>query len=172
MNKKNRNPTTPALRDLADSIGEFIQYWGFRKIHGQVWTLVYLSRDPLHATEIVQRLGVSKALVSLALRELAEFRLVEITSKPGRKVKTYVANPNVFAVICDVLRSRELVILHKVSSQRLLLQKTLTAKESEALINPARMHELDEMIQSAQTALAGILSLSALSELKDLPFSP
>ena len=99
---------------LAHSIGEFIQYWGFRRIHGQVWTLIYLSKTPLHATEIVARLGVSKALVSLAINELLDYNLIILTSEPERKVKTYVANPELFKVIREVLRARELPMLERI----------------------------------------------------------
>jgi DNA-binding transcriptional regulator GbsR (MarR family) len=58
------------VQQLSTFIGHFIRYWGFRNIHGQIWTIVYLSETPLSGAEIVKFLKVSKALVSPALKEL------------------------------------------------------------------------------------------------------
>lgn len=55
----------PELEDLANEVGDFICYWGFKKIHGRLWTHIYLARVPLDAGQLMQRLKVSKALISL-----------------------------------------------------------------------------------------------------------
>jgi two-component system phosphate regulon sensor histidine kinase PhoR len=52
MNKvRNSNP----LHSLSEQIGDFIQYWGFKKIHGMIWTHLYLSSTPLSAHELIQK---------------------------------------------------------------------------------------------------------------------
>ena len=58
------------LQQLSTRIGHFIRYWGFRKIHGEIWSIVYLAKVPLSGIEISRILKVSKALVSPALKEL------------------------------------------------------------------------------------------------------
>ena len=35
------------VMEVCDSIGDFIEYWGFKAIHGRVWALLALSTDPL-----------------------------------------------------------------------------------------------------------------------------
>ena len=35
------------LKKLAEGFGQFIRYWGFRQIHGEVWSVVYLAPAPL-----------------------------------------------------------------------------------------------------------------------------
>jgi DNA-binding transcriptional regulator GbsR (MarR family) len=157
---------------LAHGVGDFIQYWGFRRIHGQVWTLIYLAKEPLHATEIVNRLGVSKALISLAINELVEYGLISQTSEPERKIKTYTANPKMFTVIRDVLRSRELPLLERVVNDQRNLEEVLSEA---ADINPQRLAAIGEMANSAREFLASYLcandkknesgSLSAISHM-------
>ena len=40
--------------DVCDAIGDFIEYWGFKRIHGRVWALVALSSKPLPQVEIAK----------------------------------------------------------------------------------------------------------------------
>lgn len=42
------------LRSLSDSVGDFIRHWGFRRIHGQIWTQVFLSKDSLSGAELTE----------------------------------------------------------------------------------------------------------------------
>jgi len=145
MNKPNLAPEAQIIT-LAHGIGDFIQYWGFRRIHGQVWTLIYLSKEPIHATEIVARLGVSKALISLAINELVGYGLIIQTSEPDRKIKTYAANPKIFAIIRDVLRTRELDLLKRIVNDHKSLNETLGDSPE---ISAERLAAIGEMAMAA-----------------------
>lgn len=77
MNKNNRRLFVPAyIETLAEQVGSFIQYWGFKKIHGQIWTHVWLAKNPIDATTLVLRLEVSKALISLAIKDLVHYDVI------------------------------------------------------------------------------------------------
>ena len=78
---------------LADSVGDFIKYWGFKEIHGKVWLTIYLSDKPITAKELTNHLGVTKGLISTALAELIAYRVVNKVSlgdarSPGRRVES------------------------------------------------------------------------------------
>jgi DNA-binding transcriptional regulator GbsR (MarR family) len=88
-----------------DAVGVFIEYWGFKAIHGRVWTLVALSRVPISQVDVAERLGVSRSLVSQAVAELEELGLVRPVGC-SRKAP-YVAVLDVWPTIADVLRRRE-----------------------------------------------------------------
>ena len=47
---------------VADRAGAFIEWWGFKAIHGRVWTLLALRKSPMPQSMIAQTLGVSRAL--------------------------------------------------------------------------------------------------------------
>ncbi len=117
---------------LIDGIGSFIEYWGFRKIHGRVWGIVYLSDRPLSTPEIVSGLGVSKALISGALNELLEHKLVVKVGQAKYGGITYIACPNPAEVVQNIIRKRELVLFEEIQRHLVELDK-LTVKESKLL---------------------------------------
>ena len=102
------------LRALSESVGDFIRYWGFRRIHGEIWTQVFLSKTSLSGAELTQRLEVSKSLVSPALSELEEYGLI-IMTEDGKKTKRYSAAPNVVSVIKDILNYARLLGIRVVA---------------------------------------------------------
>ncbi len=147
-----KNQENIKLKRLAGSVGDFIRYWGFRRIHGQIWTVVYLSKNPVSGVELTKILQVSKALVSPALKDLESYRL--ITRLPGDlKTKRYTANADVFAVIKNILETREQVLLTKASKHFFDLsgEQNLNLEES-------RVDSLSVMIDSANFLLMSLLS--------------
>ncbi len=103
---------TPLERSVArvcDEAGRFIEYWGFKAIHGRIWTLLALHRRPLSQSEISQLLGVSRSLVSGAVSELVGYGLAK--SVGSHRNAPYEAVMDVWPTISDVLRSREWMLL-------------------------------------------------------------
>ncbi len=139
---------------LADGVGQFIRYWGFRKIHGQIWALVYLSSEPLSGIEMGQTLGVSKALISPALKELEAEGLIKQIPSENAKTKRYIAEEDVMAIIHGVLKRREIPMLLKIQkSYDVLAQKAVPGDG----IDLNRMQSVGLMIQMAQLGLVGLL---------------
>ena len=122
---KQEKSTVTALREMAELVGNFIRYWGFRKIHGEIWTIVYLSGVPLSGVELVEILDVSKALVSPALKELEAEGLITQTESENSKTKRYVAQDDVFSVIRKVLNRREKPMIEKILSAQDRLEKNV-----------------------------------------------
>lgn len=144
------------LRQMAQSVGDFIRYWGFRRIHGQIWAVLFLTNKDYSGVELTHILGVSKALVSPGLSELAEHGLIVPAGGDG-KTKTYRACDDVFKVIRNVLDGRERVLIEKAKEQMLSLQAA-KAHQSQP-IDDNKLHELKEMIGSASTTLQMIMHL-------------
>ena len=151
------------LDRLAEQIGNFIQYWGFKKIHGQIWTYIYLSIEPLSALQLIERLAVSKALVSLAMTDLINYQLlVQTPESMNKKNKFYTANPNVFEAIRFVLETRELHMLNRVSSEYRLLRE-LKQKSKGEPIDDKKLKHLGQMIDGAESALGSLMRLTAVN---------
>ncbi len=146
---------------LADEIGSFIQYWGFKSIHGKVWTHLYLSPEPLDAANLMQRLKISKSLVSITLADLLQYKVVESVGRGPKDTMIYRANPNIRDVILDVLKNRELRMFAR-------LQKEFTnsydvcAAESKDVVNPEKLKALGQMIEGASATLAAIVELKSI----------
>lgn len=156
MNEKN---PPPHLNELAERIGGFIEYWGFKKIHGIIWTHLYLSPSPLSAGDLIARLKISKALASLSLGELIHYRLIEQTPEcADRKTKYYRAVPEVFVAIKNILETRETPMLREIQSRF----DTLHTKAPEGSLSKERLEDLGRMIEGANEGLRNLLLLASV----------
>ena len=143
------------LQTLALSVGDFIRYWGFRRVHGAIWTQLYLSKTPLSCTDLTRRLRLSKSLISPALVELYRFKLIKETLSPNEKTKLYIATDNINEVIQHVLRDREALMLRRITKNFAAFSEVA---EQDDTIDPKRVNSLNEMIISANLMLEIILS--------------
>lgn len=146
----------PEILHLDEQIGEFMEYWGFKRIHGRVWLHLYLSTQPLDVAEIMGRLGVSKALMSFCIRDLREYGVIQEAGVGRHGTVLFKANPNLSAVIQNVLRSRERPLLARIrASQELALSLPPAEKETHR-IDPERLRELGQMVLGAEQILQAL----------------
>ncbi len=92
----------------ADTIGEIMGFWNFKPSMGKVWTVLYLSQTPLCADEIAAVSGLSSGSVSMTLGELQQWSVIKRHFEPGSRRRRYVAETDVFAMVTQVFRVREL----------------------------------------------------------------
>lgn len=150
------------LKKLSLSVGDFIRYWGFRRVHGAIWTQLYLSKSPLSCTDLTACLGLSKALISPALDELCQYKLIFEAPAPNEKVRVYSAAQDVNEVIRHILKTRELKILKQITRDFSDLKK----KESDTNnLSIERLDSLEEMIFSANVMLEVMLDQKDLMKL-------
>lgn len=152
MKSKAKNTS---LQKLSLSIGDFIRYWGFRRIHGAIWAQLYLSETPLSCTDLTAKLGVSKALVSPALDELMKHKLIEEAPSPNEKTKLYLAAENINEVIQHVLKTREGLILQQITKDFASFSEMSSEEKG---INQTRVNKLGEMIVAANLMLEIMLN--------------
>lgn len=146
------------LDDLADKIGEFIHYWGFKKIHGKIWCHLYLSKEPIDQQTLMKKLKVSKALMSQSLKELEEFGVIQSVGKEGGRCELYTSHPSVINAIMTVLRNREKKMLANIFSSYRNLQ-SLNAEQIENLgLDSARINTLGRMITFAERFLTVLIN--------------
>jgi DNA-binding transcriptional regulator GbsR (MarR family) len=147
------------LQKLAVGIGQFIRYWGFRKIHGEIWALIYLSPAPLSGIEIGKILKVSKALISPALKELAAEGLILQTKSENSKTKRYIAEEDVAKIIQGVLKRREIPMIEKIQQQ---YNDLLGVSPNKEFVKRERLEKMGTMIQTAQMGLSTMLNLEQM----------
>lgn len=159
------DPLTQRIVEVSDQIGAFIEYWGFRAIHGRVWTLLALTDRPLAQIDIASLLGVSRALVHSAVTELEEWELVRRTGTNRRA--PIEANTDVWPVILSVVRQREWAMLEAV---RLSIDAALVAAQlherstGQTPFSTERLRELAQLTELAQSFLKALLSLPTSEE--------
>lgn len=155
-----RDRLTLRILPVCDAVGAFIEAWGFRSIHGRVWSLLALRKTPMAQAEIAETLGVSRSLVSLAIAELSEHGLVRPIS--DARNAPYEASLDVWPTITDVIRTREWMLIERA---RLTLESALAEAEyrEEAGIpsdfDKGRIKLLLSMTELAQTTLRALLAV-------------
>ncbi len=97
-------PTEAAVSDV---IGRLIEFWGFKRNMGRVWTVLYLSPDPLSAEDLRQSLQLSSGAVSMTLSELARWGVVRKVWIQGERKDFYTAEVQLWRMISRVFNERE-----------------------------------------------------------------
>ena len=154
-----------ALKRMSIAVGDFIRYWGFRRIHGEIWTQLYLSKRPLSGAELVQRLGLSKALINPALHELQGHGLIFLAPENSdEKTKRYLANDDVYGIIKNVLQDRELVLITSAMDEHKALID-VSKREPAPDMDFQRLHNLGKMMESALFSVGILQKLGNLIEI-------
>ncbi len=97
-----------ALGLAAETMGELVDFWGFKASTGRIWTLLYLHTEPLPADVIGTELGLSAGAVSMGLSELMQLGLVARAATPHERKRHYRAETDIWGIIRRIVREREL----------------------------------------------------------------
>lgn len=147
-------------KQLANSVGDFIKYWGFKEIHGKIWVHIYLSEDPITAKELTKKLGVTKGLVSTALAELIAYQVIEKVSVGDARSSGYQSNTDLVQVINNILRNRELKLTTKIKEDSEELAREMVDAEP-AMVE--KINKLQDMTQFAVDCLQKLLNSKVIS---------
>lgn len=156
------------IRQVCEAVGQFIEYWGFKAIHGRIWTFLALRSEPVSQIEIAEFFGVSRSLVSGAVAELIEHGLVRPVS--DHRNAPYEAVIDFWPTISDVLRDREWML---VEAARLALDGAIEEMElsnprSANRFNLERMRLLLRMAELAQALLRLLIGIRVPRKLEEL----
>jgi DNA-binding transcriptional regulator GbsR (MarR family) len=90
------------LHEVADAVGALMEFWGFKRVMGRIWTTLYLGDEPLAAADLCDRLEISTGAASMTLTELERWGVV-------RRREYFEAETDIWKMVSRVLRERELV---------------------------------------------------------------
>lgn len=99
--------TQRATELVADTIGQLVEFWGFKRVMGRLWTTLYLSPEPLSTKDLAKNLKVSVSLVSMTLHELSQWGCVRRALSPGSRADVYEAETNLWKMVSKVFKERE-----------------------------------------------------------------
>jgi DNA-binding transcriptional regulator GbsR (MarR family) len=115
--KQDPNDSQPLWRDAelraADAMGRLMEFWGFRRHMGRLWTILYLSPEPMTTTDLAETLQLSSSAVSLSLGELVHWGAVRKTWRPGKRKDFYQAESSVWKLLRRVYERRELNLIRE-----------------------------------------------------------
>src|SRR5271163_4387783 len=97
----------PSELGVSDVVGRLIEFWGFKRNMGRVWTVLYLSPEPLSADDLCHSLKLSTGAVSMTLSELARWGVVRKVWIQGERKDFYTAEVQLWRMISRVFNERE-----------------------------------------------------------------
>jgi len=98
---------TEIQENTMEALGRISSFWGFSKIMGQLYGLLYLSTKPLTLDDMAQSLSVSKGNVSINMKALERWNMVRQIWVRGDRKDYYEAEADFWKIVRGVLRERE-----------------------------------------------------------------
>jgi DNA-binding transcriptional regulator GbsR (MarR family) len=161
MSGSTAEPVTQAELEVADTIGRLMEFWGFKRPMGRMWTLLYLSPAPLGAAELGEQLKMSAGAVSMTLNELLKWGAVKKSWRPGERRDFYEAETSIGKLVQRVLRERELELVRQFADALSNAEAALP-RPSEAVTLPdfkrTRVHELQRLSKLGETLLTALVA--------------
>jgi len=152
-------PLPPLNRLFISHFGEMGSKWGINRTVGQIYALIFLSEQALNADEIAEMLEFSRSNVSMGLKELQSWRLVNLRHRPGDRREYFDAPADVweiFRVLAEERRRREIE-----PTLSMLRNAMLEVPGSEAERHAqARMREMHDLIDRLLTWFDDVQRLS------------
>ncbi len=178
--------TNPDLRDvhdnMLDGLSQLADYFGFSKVMGQLYGTLLLSPGPLSLDDMMERLSISKASVSMNMRTLEHMGMVRqvwVRGGSGRR-KYYEAETDFWQIITNLFSGREMRdverainVLDENNEQLQNSIETMSEEEAElASLYIERMNQLQALFQFAQMIINSVINQfdddSNFSEIKHI----
>jgi len=146
--------------EVSDSVGRLMEFWGFKRPMGRIWTLLYLAPDPLGAAEIGEALRMSAGAVSMAIGELTKWGAVKKSWRPGERRDFYEAETSIGRLVQRVLRERELALVRGFGEALEAAQRALPADRKSAALafKRERLGELRRLAKLGETLLTALVA--------------
>ncbi len=160
--------STNEIREgLMESMGRITSFWGFSRIMGQLYGLLYLSPKALTLDEMSDSLSISKGNTSINIRALERWNMVKKVWVKGDRKDFYEAEVDFWKIIKGVLKEREkkefdlaLASVSKLRSRSEALQKS--ANDSEAAFATDRLKKLEDFIKTMDKMVGVLMTLEDL----------
>lgn len=146
-------------------MGRLARFFGFSEVMGRLYGTLLLNPAPLSLDDLAELLQISKGSVSMNMRALERWGMAKEVWMRGDRKKYYEAEPELWAVIRNVLNGRErrevsvaLQTLGDNVSRLREAESELSAEEKElSAFYLERIDELEAFFRVAQLALETVL---------------
>ncbi|MBZ0290474.1 MAG: helix-turn-helix domain-containing protein [Anaerolineae bacterium] len=153
---------------MLDGLGQLAEYFGFSKVMGQLYGALLMSPKPLCLDDLMERLSISKASVSMNLRTLEHLGMVRQVWVRGRgdRRKFYEAETAFWQIIANILSGREmrdvdraLAVMNSDIEQLSAARPTLSDEDrQQAQFYLERIEQVQSLFRFAQLVISTILS--------------
>ena len=130
-----------------EAVGNVIEFWGFKRNQGRVWALLYLRGELYTAGEIERELDLSKGGVSMLLRDLERWGVIQRVRLPQDTAWRYAAETDLVRMVSRVVEEREAGLVSRIRAD--LAEAQRMAKET-AGVESERLYRLEKMAMLAE----------------------
>jgi HTH-type transcriptional regulator, glycine betaine synthesis regulator len=163
MNPDDTQPEiNEAILRVVDTIGALMEFWGFKRNMGRMWTLLYLEPRPLSAAELGERLTLSTGAVSMTLADLVRWGAVKKTWVPGERRDYYEPETSIWKMISRVFRERELLQIREAIE--VFDQAVTTIKSNRQAARRRATREQDDRLGFALSRISALSTLAHIGE--------
>lgn len=149
---------SPLVQSFVLHFGEMGSRWGINRTVGQIYALLFVAERPLNADDLVDMLGLSRGGVSMGLKELQSWNLVQLRHLPNDRRDHFSTPDDVWAIMRTLVEERKKrEIDPTLTTLRDLLMAT-PQSEGDAHAQ-ARMSAMHEQIELLTTWYADIQKL-------------
>lgn len=114
MARKSKSSSNAAVKaQLIEAENRFIaswgrmgSVWGISRTMAEVHALLYITGQPMCTDEIMDRLSVSRGNVSMSVRSLLEWAVIEKVRLPGDRKEYFQAEQDVWSMLRAIARER------------------------------------------------------------------
>ena len=144
-----------------EAVGNVIEFWGFKRNQGRVWALLYLRDQALTAQEIERELSLSKGGVSMLLRDLERWGVIQRVRDPGDTAWRFRAETDLFRMVARVIEDREAAFVARVradlgEARRLAQQARVSGEKL------ARLEKMNALASASESAIRLFLKTARL----------
>jgi len=148
-------------KEFINNLGRVADFFGFNRLMGQLYAVLFLSPEPLTLDDMVKKLESSKGNVSINIRALERWGLVRQIYKWADRKNYYEAEPDIWKAVSGILQERERkesqqIISSLNQSVEMLEQASKTATGQEAVTAQFyldRMEQLRRLFKFGDTLL-------------------
>lgn len=162
------NPLLESVHDdMLDGLGQLSDYFGFSKVFGQLYGALLMSPRPMSLDDMVERLSISKANVSINMRTLENMGMVRQVWVKGSSArrKYYAAETDFWEIISNILKGREMrdvgraLDVMDANIKRLKSEAAAMSPEDRATaeVYIDRMRQMRELFEFARSLIEMIL---------------
>lgn len=98
---------SPNIQAFVFHFGEMGSRWGFNRTVGQMYALLVVNEAPLCANDLAAALNISRGNVSMGLKELQSWRLVQVSHVPGDRKEYYRVTGSIWDMANTIFEERK-----------------------------------------------------------------
>jgi len=157
---------TEKLESFVMHCGEMGSRWGFNRTVGQMYGLLIIHEEALSAVQISEALNISRGNVSMGIKELQSWRLVQVHHKPKDRKEYYSPAGSIWEMASRVFEERR---KREIDPTLSLLRDNLLDEpgNQQEVYAQEKMHEIHDLLETV-THWAGELQSMSPDKLNTL----